>query len=297
MDKNVNEKDFMELMNDIVRIAKTEGNSMNKDRVNELIGDEVPLDRMDAVYDYLTAMGVKVEGHVYRPPVEVVGEAETHEGSEHKDISNEEVNAIFNLNKDKDSQDKKNSTSGDDNADNKSKALSYYMEELKLSGNIKVADKDLEVLLGEDDSKKAPAKERVITHFLPEVVKLASLYKGKYDEKKIYEEDIISEGNIALVTAVESISAGDFKEALNPEGLKEYIINDIKKGMESFIETESGDMVELDSIVTRLNLIRAAKQYMSEEIGREPTIKELSEYTGVAEDEIEGLESMIKEDK
>ena len=124
---------------------------------------------------------------------------------------------------------------------------------------------------------EAEVSHRVVESHLQRVVTLATKYKNR----GVPLEDLIQEGNLSLLLAVEELCG-------NSEVL------DVKKELDRYVKSR---MIELadeqmaskgmeNTIVAKTNLIHEATKVLAEEWGRLATLEELADYTKMPEEEI-----------
>lgn len=160
-----------------------------------------------------------------------------------------------------------------------------YLDEL---GDIPVISKEQEALLYE---KLAQGEEQAIaelsTQWLKQVVEIASSYKA--DELLL--DDMVQEGNIGLLMGLQSLLG---KEESNPKKILEQFV---KEAIENYAEEESGEGEQENSILAKVSLVHEAKETLAKELGSEPSIRQLAEYTKIPEEEIADIVSLAKEVK
>lgn len=141
------------------------------------------------------------------------------------------------------------------------------------------------------------ARNELITLRLPSVVEMAK----NYEKRKVSIDDLIAEGNVGLVAGIEKLYQNKedyFKDTIiNKKKFFEDLNSEIQQAIENFIDetTESKDWE--DAILAKTNLLNEAAKYMTEEIGRVPTIDELSEYTKISREEINNLRGLSEDAK
>ena len=117
----------------------------------------------------------------------------------------------------------------------------------------------------------------IVDGWLMRVIHMA----GMYDDVPVNMEDLIQEGNLSLLLAVEELCG-------NSEVL------DVKKELDRYVKSR---MIELadeqmaskgmeNTIVAKTNLIHEATKVLAEEWGRLATLEELADYTKMPEEEI-----------
>ena len=149
--------------------------------------------------------------------------------------------------------------------------LEYYMEELAMlppmTDGIKQAT-IISALAGERE-----AKNKLIQIFLPQVVDIAKLYTGQ----GLYLEDLIGEGNIALVSAVEMLNCVEETKEVEP-----LLVLMVMNAMEEAIMQEESEQKEEKKAAKLVEKISELALELSEILNRNVTPKELvqeSKYT------------------
>ena len=117
----------------------------------------------------------------------------------------------------------------------------------------------------------AEAKNRFIEHFLPLVADIARLY----EEQGVYPEDLIGEGNVALVTGVTLLGATEtFEEA--EEALTQMMMNAMEDLIRRTTKAEADDRKALG----RVQEVADKAKELAEEYRRDLTVEELLDETG-----------------
>lgn len=138
------------------------------------------------------------------------------------------------------------------------------------------------LLLQGDDS----VIEKISHAWLVRVTDIAQ----QYLEEKLLLEDLVQEGNIALFMELSRLCGS--MEKNDPE---ELLRQAVERGiMEYAAQIRDAKEME-DSIVGKINLVNAAKTILTEENNAVPTLKELAEYTKIAESELEALQDIMEE--
>ncbi len=153
--------------------------------------------------------------------------------------------------------------------------LQEYLESLK--GLDKLSEGEKEAVFLSAMAGERQAQERLLHVYLPEVPELSRLYTGQ----GVYLEDLIGQGNMALSEGVSMLGAAE--HAREAEGM---LVRMIMDSMEELIE-ENRRVCEADKkIEDRVNDIADKAGELAEDLRRKVTIKELSEETGIPEEEI-----------
>ncbi len=126
-----------------------------------------------------------------------------------------------------------------------------------------------------DDDDEAQAV--LLNHYLKYVVDIARLY--------IYQalpaEDLIGEGNIGLMTAIKALTALE-----GPEEVDSFVGGLIMDAMDKAIYEDTDIRKRIDDMIVRINDINDMSKKLSEEMKRPVTVSELSEETGISEEDI-----------
>lgn len=153
--------------------------------------------------------------------------------------------------------------------------LDYYLEELAEIKRLTKGEREVytkEAMAGNED-----AYGILVNDYLPEVVDLAKLYVGQ----GVFLEDLIGEGNIALLTAVPLL--GSLESHEEAEG---FIGKQIMDALQDMIAANIDEMSEQEKIVNKVNKVSFAAEELSKLLGRKVTIEELSLESGISEAQI-----------
>lgn len=242
------QKQFMQQMFDLVNLAKTNDSTITKKEVVDFCGDLQLTDaQLKLVYDFLDEHNIEVVGHSGKKGFSASDGNYSEIGKEDPGLNTED-----------------------------SKYLHLYRRELRGIAEVSAEERQrlYERLVSGDGSAKHP----VIESHLKRVVTLA----GKYKNRGVPLEDLIQEGNLTLITAVDRIC-------------RDHSIPDVKKELDrsvraTMIELADGQLESKgmeNTIVARTNLIHEATKALAGEWGRLATVEELAEYTKMTEEEIQ----------
>ena len=156
-----------------------------------------------------------------------------------------------------------------------SQYLKMYLKDLEA---VKEADEaELTLLFQAVREKKDSVKERFIEVHLPKVIEIAKLYQNR----GVTLEDLIQEGNIGLLCAVETLYTDTVLE-----NETEFIEGYVRNSMEQIIY-ENGESSSFEQeIIDKISYIRKASENLKEELGREGNIHELARYVKISEEEL-----------
>lgn len=263
-----NQDRFLGLLREMVEIAHAQQDRLTKEEIRKYLdGQELTEKNMQAVYHYLGENRIVVEGYDFVP--EPATRAAGHMDKKEKMAAGKETRREANM-------------------------RLYHQEVERLSGDLGKEEAMLLSFLKGDFS----LKNVIIEKYLHKVVEFAQRYK----KRKVPLDEVIAEGNLGVMAAMQIIM----------ENHEEYILPgggvDIAKffgtlemetihAMECYIDgmTDSKDWE--NTMLAKTNLLHEAVKYMTEEMGRMPTLEELSEYTKISGREIKEISGLSKEVK
>lgn len=150
-------------------------------------------------------------------------------------------------------------------SDEEKNYLDIYMEELAALEQVSQGEREaliIQAMAGEE-----LAKERLIQAFLPDVVDIAKLYAGQ----GVFLEDLIGEGNLALITGVELVGSQE-----TPAEASGMLVNLIMKAMERYLEENAAAKAEDEKILRKVNEVATKAHELGEELQRKVSVEELS---------------------
>lgn len=263
-----NQDRFLGLLREMVEIAHAQQDRLTKEEIRKYLdGQELTEKNMQAVYHYLGENRIVVEGYDFVP--EPATRAAGHMDKKEKMAAGRETRREANM-------------------------RLYHQEVERLSGDLGKEEAMLLSFLKGDFS----LKNVIIEKYLHKVVEFAQRYK----KRNVLLDEMIAEGNLGVMAAMQIIM----------ENHEEYILPgggvDIAKffgtlemetihAMECYIDgmTDSKDWE--NTMLAKTNLLHEAVKYMTEEMGRMPTLEELSEYTKISGREIKEISGLSKEVK
>lgn len=153
--------------------------------------------------------------------------------------------------------------------------LSIFTEELKELPYVSEEEKNALILAAMEDDKKAA--DRLLQIFLPKVVEIAKLYAGQ----GVFVEDLIGEGNVALVSAVSMAGCVE-----KPEEAEGFFAEMIMDAMEALVSSE-GDARDMDEkILEQVNRVAIAAEELYKDLRRKVTPEELAAETDLTVEQI-----------
>ncbi len=159
--------------------------------------------------------------------------------------------------------------------------LLEYMDSLQGLPELSAGEKEaafLSAMAGERE-----AQRKLLEAFLSQVPEIAKLYTGQ----GVFLEDLIGQGNMALSEGVRMLGAAE--NAKDAEGM---LVRMLMDSMEELIG-EGLKSTDIDrKLEKRVNDIAEKARELAEELRRKVTPKELSEETGIFEEEIRAIYRM-----
>ncbi len=264
---------FQEMLKDVLEVARVQGNELGMNEIKELFGDMgLTEEQYEHIFAYLAAAHITVKGYVktkvFNDYKEAIQEEEVKEESEAEKAPAEAEEEPAEEKEEK--KEEKKPAQGVD-----SQYLKMYLQDLEA---VKPADEsEFLLLLQSVREKKESVKERFIEVQLHKVIEIAKLYQNR----GVTLEDLIQEGNIGLLCAVETLYADTVLE-----NELEFIEGYIRNSMEEIIyeSTESSSFEK--EMIEKIDYIRKASEDLKEELGREGNIHELSRYVKMSEEEL-----------
>lgn len=242
---------FMTLLKEITEVANIQEKQITKEEIAEYFkGMDVTQEQFEAVYQYLGDNGITIPGFHYKRMEEAKEDEKEDGGQKEKEQT-------------------------------KSVAHRLYLEELEELETLTEREKTrlfLAVRNGQEE-----AKLPLLEGYLPVVAALAE----KYANKGIPVEDLIQEGNIGLLQALEKVS-----EIAKVEDADLFLVETVRKAMVDAVDEEIGESDWESSVLAKSGLINEAAKYLAEDLGRVATLQELAEYTKLSEKEIEDIRKL-----
>ena len=166
-----------------------------------------------------------------------------------------------------------------------SKVFGMYMDEvngLKVYSDTELSMMYVKLLQGDES-----VISKICDSFMKRVVDIAKEYQS------YGIEDVIQEGNMGLFMALTSLCGS--KQAVDVEAALGMAV---REAISNYISDIAGENDIEQSVIGKANLINEAIKLLKQENGKEPTVSELSAYTGLELDELSDiLEISKKADK
>lgn len=246
---------FQELIAKTLELAKSQDNKINSSQIRDIFRDmEFEEVQREQIIEYLAANKINVVDYVKSP----------------KAFEQKEMNDPI---KDEEAYPSKEASEEEKSKD--SAYLKQYLDDLKY---IRESTGDEESqLLKQIKAGDKPARERFIEIQLKRVAGIACEYRNH----GLNMEDLIQEGNIALIQSLDELPESDSYDAVM-KFIDDYIRNSI---MASLDDQQQNDRME-NEIMEKTNRIYDAKKELEEELGRKPDIHEIAKHLEMPEEEI-----------
>ena len=163
--------------------------------------------------------------------------------------------------------------------------LKMYKEEIQEISGLTIPEvREAYIRLVDGD---ASVIESISDHWLVKVVDIAK----EYEKHNVNMEDIIQEGNIGLILGLQNLLGT--KQRIDVE---EYLKESIQKAMEDFIDEMNIEDDWESTVVAKTTLIHEAKLALAEQLGKMPSVQELSDFTKISIEEIEDILKLSNEE-
>jgi len=241
---------FRKSLKDLIEYAKTKDNRLTVEDV-QLYFKGWPLTpgQWDLVHGYLELNKVEVK--------------KTHAAKSFCDIytSNEDI-------EDEDLPCKEHET------DYGKQNVALYKEELQQLDQLVALE--VPALIKRHLLKDQESTSKLIEYHLPLVVAIAD----KFKHQDIDQGDLIQEGNMALISAVNAYHEGEFET---------YVRTAIDEALHSFVRQQTGFSHVDQYVANQVNLLMDISAELAEELGREANLSELAERMKLPQETIEAL--------
>lgn len=167
--------------------------------------------------------------------------------------------------------------------------LKEYQEDLAALRTERPGER--EQLLSEIASGDAKAKSRLVEIYLPVVLEIALQMRCQ----EVFLGDLVQEGNVSLILAVDLLKAGDVQGETEAEW-DMCLRKEIRQGIQILIE-EQTELKRCDKrMEQKVNDLDTALHHLADEKGRAVTIEELAEYMEIPEEAILDIMKLAGED-
>lgn len=245
----MNKTDFNSALSSLMELAIINGNKLTSDEIDTTFKDILDSDdQYSHIYNYLKERNITIS-----------------------DIKNTD----HNITPSKVIPDKAIAEETSASGYNATEELFLKMYEKDVS-KIKSHPENIDLLLELHSKGDKSARNSLVEQHLNMVITIAS----QYVHEGIKVSDLIQEGNLALLEAIDN-----YNRYADPE-FRHYIINCVSHAMESFIQQETGSLNISAHLVERVNALSDATEAIAEKYGRQATLEELCQALGLDEEEV-----------
>lgn len=258
--------EFSTRLADLVEQAQISGNRIHESDIKEFFDDlELDESQFNHIFAYLKASHIVIEG--YKPEAGIEEEVKKYENAAKarlEEAAREGSEQKSNIKK--------------KGMKNRYEFLNMYLEELKYIEKMTLSEecKLISLLLSGDEKAEASYIERK----LHKVVEIAKGFELTED----YFKELIEEGNLGLLTGLKELK--ELKEIEGEDNPVEFIESRIESAMQDFLEESLQAESNANAMVAKVNFVSDAAKKMKEINGSSPTLKELSSYTNLTEEEL-----------
>lgn len=265
---------FQEMLLDILEIAKVQGNQLGMNEIKTLFGDmSLSEAQYEHIFAYLAAHKVEIKGYVEK--------SNEYTDAVKADLKRKDSfeDSIYDKGQE-DNSERKDSKNNQTNEED-SIYLKMYLEDLE--GVPLEKDGEVELVIKQIRNGDLSVKTRFLELYLRRVLRIAQEYKNR----GVILEDLIQEGNIGLMYAVER-----FVSESNLGDETEFIDQTIREYIESAISDEIESENLEKRVMDKISYITSAAKELEEDLCREATLEELSAFLKMSKEEVVDILNM-----
>lgn len=257
----IDQNKLLECMEEIKGIAMSQQGQLTQEEIRGYLkGMELDEQQMEAVYQYLGAGGIRVEGFTYVP---------------------ENVNS---------------QTKGKTGEKIEEKKVNLQLYQRELSALEELTEEQEKGLISRFWAGEKELRNEILQSRLKSVVDIAKQYR----RRGVPLDEIIAEGNMGLMNGVARLEqeADRFRDDQGNPKLDEIhsaVEQEVRRAMETMIDEMTEKKEWENTLLARTNLLHEAAKYLAEELGRAATWEELSEYTRIPMEEIHDIMGISEE--
>ena len=133
----------------------------------------------------------------------------------------------------------------------------------------------------------------IAAQWLKRVMALAEEYR----DRGCLLDDLVQEGNLGLLMELNELGEGQLADTMGQQILEEVrqrLKTAVRAAVEEYLREESGEEQQNETILGKVSLVHQAREFLTEEKGEPPSLRELSEYTRIPVKEVSDILSLIK---
>ncbi len=112
---------------------------------------------------------------------------------------------------------------------------------------------------------------------------------GEYQRDGFYLDDLVQEGNLALLTALHELLG-----CQEEQELEKRLVEAVMDGIEQYMGLESGAQQQEETILAKVTLLHEARELLKARSGEEPSVKQLMDYTRLTVQEISDIMDLME---
>lgn len=260
---------FREMLSEIKALADSRDNRLTTAEIDAFFSNaHLEKEQLEMVYEYLAGQKIEVAGY------------QAERENRFSDASPEEKKEASRRNAKEGGSDSCRAKGSQKDGDALT-SLELYLEEMEQIG--KPGEKEEFRLFSLAAAGDGEAKHRLVETYLPMVCEFA----GEYEGEDCLAEDLIQEGNMGLLLAVDSIEPQESLAAY-----RACLMNAVNQFMQDSIRAQK-DVREMgDGIARRVNHLNEAIQNLEEDLEHKVSVDELSAYLEMPAEEIRDILKM-----
>lgn len=164
----------------------------------------------------------------------------------------------------------------------------YQMYEEEMEGILPCSREEIAGLLVRLKKGEEGARTRLIEGHLGQVADWAQ----EYGEKGVDLSDLVQEGNMALMMAVqayEKVAAAVQGEEVYVDAFLSVVESQVREAMKRVVEEQEESDQAGETLAAKINVMNEVTRRLAEEYGREATAKEVAEKMQLDVDEVKEL--------
>ncbi|MBS6196406.1 MAG: hypothetical protein KH828_12615 [Clostridiales bacterium] len=250
-------KEFQEKLKQILEKAEAGGKNLKQEEILQVFGmNQLSTQQLQSLYEYLRIQGIRIEGvDLQKLDIE-------------KEIGDRDTG--------KDEQEKELPLSPEDQA-----CLQEY--EAYQKSLPKEREGEREELLRELSQGNPAVLERLSQLYLPEIMQ----YARELRKENLFLEDLIQEGNMALLTLS--------REEIPQNQADFWVRKQLRTGIESWVREQTEQKLQDEYLVEKVRKLEAAIKELSDEEENKFSVEELSAFLDMEEEEIRAVLSLTSE--
>ena len=264
-------ENFLGKLRKLVELAKSKQNALDVTEINNFfMGDNLQTEQMEQIYNYLEQNNIDVIPEVIDDSILKENDSMLDDDVDDEFLKNEEEDI------DLDAIDLLEGIGTED-------PVRMYLKEI---GTVPLLSAEEEIRLAKRKAEgDVNAKERLIEANLRLVVSIAKRYVGR----GMQFLDLIQEGNLGLIKAVEKF---DYRKGYK---FSTYATWWIRQAITRAIADQAKTIRVPVHMVETINKVVRARRTLTQELGREPSNKEIAEMLGEDEDRVTEIMSFSQD--